>query len=237
MLELKNLHSGYNGLEVLKGVSISLKKKEIVALIGPNGAGKSTVIKSIFGLTNITGGHIVFDKKSLIGMKSYELIKEGICYVNQGRTVFGNLTIKENLEIGTKHHKDYEEVKKLLEKVYEKFPVLKEREKDYASVLSGGQQQMLVLGRVLMQKSKILLLDEPSLGLSPILQKEIFSTIKKLRDEEGLSVLIVEQNARKAIEIADRTYLLEDGKIVLEGSGRKFLNNKKIKQVYLGGRY
>ena len=117
MLEIKNLHSGYNGLEVLKGVSISLKKKEIVALIGPNGAGKSTVIKSIFNLTDITGGHIVFDKKSLIGMKSYELIKEGICYVNQGRTVFGNLTIKENLEIGTKHYKDSKKIKELLEKV------------------------------------------------------------------------------------------------------------------------
>jgi branched-chain amino acid transport system ATP-binding protein len=235
ILEIKSLFAGYGELEVLKGIDIVLKEKEIVALIGPNGAGKSTVIKSIFSIANQTKGAILLDGKNISNLKTYELIKEGISYVNQGRIVFGNMTVRENLEIGADHVKDKKELEKRLSKVYEKFPILKERQNSLAFTLSGGQQQMLALGRALMQNPKVLLLDEPSLGLSPKLIKETFKTIQKLRDD-GLSILIVEQNAKKAIEVADRTYLLEDGKIALEGD-KKILNNPKIRGIYLGGRY
>jgi len=236
MLQIKNLYSGYDGLEVLKGIDLQFKDKEIVALIGSNGAGKSTVIKSIFNLTNITGGYMMFNKKNLLGLKAHELIKEGICYVNQGRIIFGNLTVKENIEIGS-DKVDKKEKEETYNLVLDKFPSLKDKIDDLAFTLSGGQQQMLALSRSLMQKPSLLLLDEPSLGLSPILQKELFLIIKRLRDEEEVSILIVEQNAKKAIKLADRVYLLEDGKIVLEGSGESILKNKKIKEVYLGGRY
>ncbi len=236
MLQIKNLHSGYGELEVLKGINLEVKEKEIVALIGPNGAGKSTVIKSVFNMANVREGIINFNGKNIRKLKAHKLISYGISYVPQGRIIFSNLTVKENLEIGAELINDKEEIKKRFNLIYKKFPILKERENTLAYTLSGGQQQMLALGRALMQKPKLLLLDEPSLGLSPILQKELFLTIKNLRDEK-ISILIVEQNAKKAIEIADRTYLLEDGKIVLEGSGKFILKHKKIKEVYLGGRY
>lgn len=236
MLHIKNLHAGYNGLEILKGINLKVGKKEIVALVGPNGAGKSTVIKSIFNLAKITGGYIFFNKKNILGLKTHELLKEGVCYLNQGRTIFGNLTVRENLELGARLIKNKEEVKKRISAIYKKFQILKKRENDFAYTLSGGQQQVLGLGRALITKPKILLLDEPSLGLSPKLQKELFLMIKKIK-KDGISILIVEQNAKKAIELADRTYLLEDGKIALEGSGGFILKHKKIKEVYLGGRY
>ncbi|VVB79315.1 putative branched-chain amino acid transport ATP-binding protein LivG [uncultured archaeon] len=234
ILEIEKLDAGYNSLKVLEDVDMFLDKKEIVAIIGPNGAGKSTVIKAIFGIANQTGGKIVLNGKDISTLKTHELIKEGVCYVNQGRVIFGDLSVKENLEIGTRLEKDKKELNKRLEEVYQRFPILKERAKESAYTLSGGQQQMLALGRALMQKPKVLLLDEPSLGLSPKLQKEIFQIIKDLRDE-GISIMIVEQNAKKAIEIADRTYLLENGKVALVGKGKDLLRNKKIKQIYLGG--
>ena len=168
--------------------------------------------------------------------KTHELIKEGICYVNQGRIIFGNLTVRENLEISSWIIKDKKERNDRLEEIYQKFHVLKEKKDKLAYTLSGGQQQMLALGRALILKPSLLLLDEPSLGLSPKLQKELFEIIKKLK-KEGVSILIVEQNAKKAIEIANKTYLLEDGKIVLEGGGKSILRHKKIREVYLGGRY
>lgn len=236
MLSIKKLHAGYGELEILKGIDIKVGEGEIVALIGPNGAGKSTVIKSVFHIASVKSGEISFLGRSLRNLKTHELIKEGISYVNQGRVIFGNLSVSENLKLGADLVKDSEEVQKRLEHVYEKFPVLKSRGKKLAYGLSGGERQQLALGRALMQKPKLLMLDEPSLGLSPKLQKELFSTIKKLRDEEKLSILIVEQNAKKAIEIADKTYLLEDGKVALSG-GKSILKHKKIKAVYLGGRY
>ena len=236
MLEIKNLHSGYGELKVLKGVDINVKEKEIVALIGPNGAGKSTVIRSVFNIANVTKGDINFNGKNIRKLKTHELIKKGISYVNQGRIIFDTLTVRENLEIGGDLIKDKKEKEKRLNEVYKKFPVLKERENKLAYGLSGGERQMLAIGRTLMQNPLLLMLDEPSLGLGPKLQKEILNIIKKLRDD-GLAILIVEQNAKKAIEISDRTYLLEDGKIALEGSGNFILKHSKIKQVYLGGRY
>jgi len=235
MLSIKNLDAGYEGLEVLKQINLEIKPNEIVALIGPNGAGKSTIIKSIFDIADVTKGKIIFKGKDITKLKTHELIEVGISFVTQGKINFSNLTVKENLEIGANMIKDKEVIEKNLKAVYEKFPVLKEKRHDLAFTLSGGQQQMLALGRALMQTPALLLLDEPSLGLSPKLQKETFKMIKKLKDD-GISLLIVEQNAKKAIEIADRTYLLEDGNIVLKGD-KKILRHEKIKNVYLGGRY
>ena len=235
MLAIKNLDAGYEGVEVLKQINLEIKPNEIVALIGPNGAGKSTIIKSIFDMADITKGKIIFKGKDITKLKTHELIEVGISFVTQGKINFSNLTVKENLEIGANMIKDKEVIEKNLKAVYEKFPVLKEKRHDLAFTLSGGQQQMLALGRALMQTPALLLLDEPSLGLSPKLQKETFKMIKKLKDD-GISLLIVEQNAKKAIEIADRTYLLEDGKIVLKGDS-EIIKHEKIKNVYLGGRY
>ena len=236
MLKIKNLHSGYGELEVLKGLDFEVKEKEIVALIGPNGSGKSTLIKSVFNIANITKGEIIFNEKNLRKLKTHELIKNGINYVPQGRLIFRNLTVKENIMMGTNLIEEPNELEKKYREIYEKFPVLKERENMLAFSLSGGERQMLALARALITKPELLMLDEPSLGLSPKLQKELFAMIKKLKDDFGISILIVEQNAKKAIEIADKVYLLEDGKIALEG-GKNILKNKKIKSVYLGGRY
>jgi branched-chain amino acid transport system ATP-binding protein len=235
MLSIKNLIAGYNGLKVLKGIDMHVAPGEIVALIGPNGAGKSTVIKAIFNIADVYEGKIMFNGKDITGMKTHQLMKQGISYVNQGRINFGNLTVRENLEIGADAIRDDTLVRKNLSSVYKRFPLLKERKDDLAYGLSGGQQQMLALGRALMQKPSLLLLDEPSLGLSPLLQKQVFDIIRQLRDE-GISMLIVEQNAKRAIEMADRTYVLEDGNIALTG-GKSIVNHEKIKSVYLGGRY
>ena len=235
MLEIKELYAGYGELEVLKGINLEINPNEIIALIGPNGAGKSTVIKSIFNIADVKKGKITFKGKNITRLKTHELMELGISYVSQGRINFGNLTVKENLEIGADLIRDREVIHKNLQTVYKKFPVLREKRNKHAFTLSGGQQQMLALGRALMQDPSLLLLDEPSLGLSPKLQKELFKTIQKLK-EDGISILIVEQNAKKAIEIADRTYLLEDGNVVLKG-GKDIIKHKKIKNVYLGGRY
>ena len=234
MLEIHDLYAGYNGLEVLKGINLEIKPNQIVALIGPNGAGKSTIIKSIFSIAKISKGKIIFKEKDITRLNTHKLMNLGISYVPQGRINFNNLTVKENLEIGAELIKDKEIIQKRLNVVYEKFPILKQKRNKHAFTLSGGQQQMLALGRALMQSPTLLLFDEPSLGLSPILQKELFKTIQKLR-QDGIAILIVEQNAKKAIEIADKTYLLENGRIVLKG-GKDIIKHEKIKNVYLGGR-
>ena len=234
MLDIKNLNSGYGELRVLEGVDISVDVNQIVALIGPNGAGKSTVLKSIFNIANVTKGKILFKEKDITDLETHELLEIGVSYVPQGKINFGNLTVKENLEIGSEMLRDKAVIRKNMNLVFRKFPVLKERRNQLAYGLSGGQQQMLALGRALMQNPTLLLLDEPSLGLSPKLQKELFETVKSLR-AEGISILIVEQNAKKAIEIADKTYLLEDGRVALKG-GKDIIKHEQIKNVYLGGR-
>tara|TARA_Y100000310_G_C20699925_1_gene828777 strand:+ start:2797 stop:3498 length:702 start_codon:yes stop_codon:yes gene_type:complete len=233
MLRIKDLEAGYDELNVLKGIDLEVKAGEIVALIGPNGAGKSTVIKSVYDLATVTGGSINFKGKDITGIKTHELLELGINFVTQGRVVFGELQVKENLEIGGDLIKDRDIVEKKLGAVYAKFPALKEKENTLAYTLSGGQRQQLALGRALMNDPSLLLLDEPSLGLSPKLQKELFKTIKDLK-KDGISILIVEQNAKKAIEIADRTYLLENGSVALTG-GKEIVKHKVIKSVYLGG--
>jgi len=236
ILEIKDLYSGYEKLEVLKGIDLEVREKEIVALIGPNGAGKSTVIKSVFNIADVWNGRIEFNGNSIKKLQTHELLKKGIGYVNQGRIIFDNLTVRENLEIGGNLIEDKKELEGRILGVYKIFSVLKERQNNQAFGLSGGERQMLAIARALISKPKLLMLDEPSLGLSPKLRKDIFKILQKLK-KEGISILIVEQNAKKAIEIADRTYLLEDGKIALEGSGKTILKHEKIKNVYLGGRY
>ena len=233
MLKINNLHAGYDKIEILKGVNIDVKNNEIIALIGPNGAGKSTILKSIFNLCNIYSGEIIFKDKNITKLQTYELIHEGISYVPQGRQIFRELTVKENLEMGA-FILDKEVMKRNIKDVFTKFPFLKEKRNEYAINLSGGQQQLLAIGRALMQNPQLLLLDEPSLGLSPKAMKEMFKKIKEI-NKEGVSIIIVEQNAKQAVEIADRTYILEDGKIALNG-GKVILKDKKLKDIYFGGR-
>ena len=234
MLKIQELKSGYNGMEILHGIDLEVKPGEIVAIIGPNGSGKSTTLKSIFNLCNIYSGKIEWKNKNITKLKTHEKIFEGISYVPQGRQVFRDLTVHENLEMGAFIMKDKELVKTNIKDVYEKFPFLKEKKSKNADTLSGGQQQMLAIGRALIQNPQLLLLDEPSLGLSPKATKEIFKKIQKI-NKEGVSIIIVEQNAKAAVEIADRTYILEDGKIALTG-GKEILKDPKIKNIYFGGR-
>lgn len=234
MLQIKKLQSGYNGMEILHGINLEVKPGEVVAIIGPNGSGKSTMLKSIFNLCNIYSGKIEWKNKNITKLKTHEKIFEGISYVPQGRQVFRDLTVQENLEMGAFIMKDKKLVKTNIKDVYEKFSFLKEKKDKYADTLSGGQQQMLAIGRALIQNPQLLLLDEPSLGLSPKAMKEIFKKIQEI-NKEGVSIIIVEQNAKQAVEIADRTYVLEDGKIALTG-GKEILKNPKIKNIYFSGR-
>ena len=234
ILQIKDLAAGYGKFRVLEDIDIKIEPDEIIALIGPNGAGKSTVLKSIFGLTTIYGGKIIYRDKDITKLRTSELVRLGVSYVPQGRQVFPSLTVKENLEMGAFITDDKALIAKKMKEVFEKFPVLKEKQHDHAFSLSGGQQQMLAMGRSLMQDPQLLLLDEPSLGLSPKLMKEVFEKIIEI-NKEGTAILIVEQNAKQAIKIAHRTYVLEDGKVALKG-GRDIVNNPKIKSIYLGGR-
>jgi branched-chain amino acid transport system ATP-binding protein len=232
MLTIKNLKAGYNGSEILHGVDLEIRPGEVVALIGPNGAGKTTILKSIFNIAQILAGEIKFKDRLLNDRLTYELINLGISYVPQGRLVFAQMTVKENLEMGAYALKDKTEVAKNLEDVYHKFPILKEKSNQRASSLSGGQQQLLAIARALIQNPDVLLLDEPSLGLSPKVVKEVFDKIVEI-SKEGVAILMVEQNAKQAVGIADRTYVLEGGEIALTG-GKEILNDRKIREIYFG---
>jgi branched-chain amino acid transport system ATP-binding protein len=234
MLITKNLTAGYKGIEVIKDIDFKISPGEIVAIIGPNGAGKSTFLKSIFSLTEVYSGRIYFKDKDITDLETHDLIYYGISYVPQGRLVFSNMTVLENLEMGAFIFDDKKLIKNNLDHIYREFPVLKRKKDELAGNLSGGEQQTLAIARALMQSPSLLLLDEPSLGLAPKIINEIFDKISKLKSE-GISIIIVEQNAKKAVEIADRTYILEDGKIALEG-GREILKDSRIKEIYFGGR-
>ena len=235
MLQIKNLESGYGKMQVLFGISLDVKPNDIVVLIGPNGAGESTLLKSVFNLVDIYKGRIIFKNKNITKMPTHELIELGISYVPQGRQVFNSLTVKENLEMGAFLTKEKELIESRMNEVLEMhFPDLGKKLNDYAFALSGGQQQMLAIGRALMQDPQLLLLDEPSLGLAPKVMKELFKKIVEIK-EEGVAIMIVEQNARQATKIADRIFVLEDGKIALSGN-KGILNDKRIEKIYLGGR-
>ncbi|HJN56769.1 MAG: ABC transporter ATP-binding protein [Candidatus Woesearchaeota archaeon] len=233
MLEIKKIESGYDKLQILFGVNMKLDPNEIVVLIGPNGAGKSTVLKSVFNLANIYKGKIIYKNKDITRIPTHELIELGISFVPQGRQVFNTLTVKENLEMGAFLINEKDLVEKKINEVVEHFPDLKKKMNEFASNLSGGQQQMLAIARALMQDPQLLLLDEPSLGLSPKVMKDIFQKIVDI-NREGAAILIVEQNAKQAVKIADRIYVLEDGKIAMHGD-KKILKHEKIKHIYLGG--
>lgn len=233
LLSLRGLDAGYGQLQVLFGVNLNVKPGEIAVLIGPNGAGKSTVLKSIFNLTDIRKGSIMYKGKNITKLPTHERIQLGISIVPQGRQVFSNLTVRENLEMGAFLTKDRDLIKTKINEVLEHFPELKPKLSHNAYSLSGGQQQMLAMGRGLMQDPQLLLLDEPSLGLAPKITKDLFKRIKYI-NKEGCAILMVEQNAKAACEIADHIYVLEDGRIALQGT-KKILKHKKIKNIYLGG--
>lgn len=233
ILKIENLKAGYDGMEILHGVNLEVRPAEIVALIGPNGAGKSTLLKSIFNLCEIYSGKIIFKDKDIARLPTHQLIYEGISYVPQGRQVFSTLTVQENLEMGVFIMENHQLMARNIKDVFNKFPILKERKNELALNLSGGEQQMLAIGRALIQDPEILLVDEPSLGLAPKVMKEVFEKLKEIQ-KEGISIIIVEQNAKKATEIADRTFIMENGKIVLEG-GKEILRDERIKNIYFGG--
>jgi len=234
MLTIKNLNAGYDGMQILENVNVNIKPGEIVSFIGPNGAGKSTLLKSIFNLCDVYSGKIIFNKNNITKMPTHDLIIEGISFVPQGRPIFSDLTVKENLEMGLYAFHNKEFITTKIKEVFNRFPVLEKKKDQLAYSLSGGQQQILAIARSLMHEPKLLLLDEPSLGLDPKTMKQIFNIVQEL-NKEGITIMIVEQNAKQATSISDRTYILEDGKIKLEG-GKDILQNKKIKEIYFGGR-
>lgn len=234
MLKIEDLQLNYGVIKALKGINLEVNEGEIVTLIGANGAGKTSTLKAISGIEKISGGKITFNGEDISKMNAQDIVKIGISQVPEGRHIFAGMTVLENLELGAYLRKDKAGIKQDLEKVYERFPILKERSKQNAATLSGGEQQMLAMGRALMSKPKILLLDEPSMGLAPILVKEIFSIIEDIK-KQGTTVLLVEQNARMALSIADRAYVMETGNIVLSGTGKELMNSEDIQKAYLGG--
>ncbi len=234
MFEVKDLHVHYGVIHALKGISLTVDDGEIVTLIGANGAGKTTTLRTISGLKKPTSGEIILDGVDITNTSAQERVKMGISHVPEGRRVFSNLTVLENLELGAYLRKDKEGIAKDLKKVYDLFPVLADRRKQLAGTLSGGEQQMLAIGRALMSRPKILLLDEPSMGLAPLLVQEIFNIIKDV-NSNGTTVLLVEQNARMALQIAHRAYVIETGRIVLSGTGAELMESEEIKKAYLGG--
>ena len=232
MLELQDLHVSYGGIRALKGVSIQVNEGEIVSLIGANGAGKSTTLRAISGLERAQSGKILYNGEDITGKPSKYMVQQGLILVPEGRLIFPDMTVLENLKIGAYLRND-RDVEADIQRMYALFPRLKERAWQMAGTLSGGEQQMLAVGRALMSKPKLLMMDEPSLGLAPLVVKDIFSIIRTIRDS-GVTVLLIEQNANAALKIADRGYVLETGRITLEGSGRELLSNPAVRAAYLG---
>ncbi len=233
MLTVSDLNVYYGSIHAVKGVSFEVNTGEIVTLIGANGAGKSTTLNTVSGILRPRSGSIEFEGESLVGVPAHKMVSRGIALCPEGRRVFGNLTVRENLEMGAFTRPD-DEARETRREVYERFPRLKERRNQLAATLSGGEQQMLAMGRALMSKPKLIMLDEPSMGLAPILVQEIFDIIKAL-NEDGTTVLLVEQNASKALSIADRGYVLETGRVSKTGTGRDLLHDDDVRKAYLGG--
>lgn len=233
MLEVKDLEVYYGMIQAIKGISFEVNKGEVIALIGANGAGKTTTLHTITGLLSPKKGSVMFEGKDITKIPAHKIVSMGMAHVPEGRRVFADLSVYENLKLGAYTRKDKENLNKDLESIYERFPRLAERKNQSAGTLSGGEQQMLVMGRALMSKPSIILMDEPSMGLSPILVNEIFDIIESI-SKSGTTVLLVEQNAKKALSIADRAYVLETGKIVTSGKASELLENDSIKKAYLG---
>ena len=233
MLEIKDLHVSYGGIKALRGINIEVPDGKIVTLIGANGAGKSTLLRTISGLVKAESGSILLDGKDITGLAINKICAEGIALSPEGRHVFTDLSVLENLRIGAYLRNDNKEIDKDLEWVFKLFPRLKERSWQYAGTLSGGEQQMLAVGRALMSKPKILMLDEPSLGLAPLIVQQIFDIIREINNA-GVTVLLIEQNANMALKTADLAYVIETGEIVLSGTGKQVLENPSVREAYLG---
>lgn len=233
MLEVKDLEVYYGVIQAIKGISFHVDKGEVIALIGANGAGKTTTLHTVTGLISPKNGHVLFEGKDITKVPAHKIVSMGMAHVPEGRRVFAELSVYENLKMGAYTRKDKNEIEESLKNVYKRFPRLEERRNQMAGTLSGGEQQMLAMGRALMSKPKLILMDEPSMGLSPIMVNEIFDIIRSV-SESGATVLLVEQNAKKALSIADRAYVLETGKIVLEGKAKDLLEDDSIKKAYLG---
>jgi branched-chain amino acid transport system ATP-binding protein len=234
LLDVKNVRIHYERVEAVKGVSLEVAEGSIVSLIGNNGAGKSTILRTVFGLKKPTSGEIWFSQGRIDGRSPREAAKMGMAYCLEGRRLFPQMTIYENLEMGAYLRKDPKEVKDHITEIFKLFPILDERKKQQAGTLSGGQQQMLAIGRALMTKPKLLLLDEPSLGLAPLIVREIGVIIRNI-NQRGVSILLVEQNSKLALGVAQRGYVLEVGRVSLEGEARELLENEHVKKAYLGG--
>lgn len=233
MLTLENVYVSYGAIQAIKDVSLTVNDGELVSLIGANGAGKTTILHTITGLTPAASGNIVYDGIDLRKYPAYKIVTKGLAHVPEGRHVFTGMTVAENLAMGAYFRNDKKEIARDLETVYESFPRLKERSKQLAGTLSGGEQQMLAMGRAIMSKPKLVVMDEPSMGLSPLLVKDVFNIIKKMHSL-GITILLVEQNAKMALSIADRAYVLETGKIVMEGKASELLGDPRVKKAYLG---
>ncbi|WP_146347843.1 ABC transporter ATP-binding protein [Falsiphaeobacter marinintestinus] len=234
VLEVKNLESFYGPIMAIRGVSLKVEQGQVVTVLGANGAGKSTLMKTISGIMDPEKGHIVFEGEEIQGMEPHQIVNRGIVHVPEGREVFPLLTVDENLSLGAYTRSDKAEIERDREMVFSYFPILAERRNQEAGTLSGGQQQMLAIGRGLMLRPKIMLLDEPSLGLSPLLVQEIFAILNRLNKDEGVTMMLVEQNARVALELADIGYVMEIGRIVMDGSADRLMESDDIKAFYLG---
>ena len=233
MLEIRDLKVYYGMIQAIKGISFDVNQGEVIALIGANGAGKTTTLQTITGTLSPKSGSIFFEGTDITKVPGYQIVSLGMAHVPEGRRVFSQLSVLENIKLGAYTRKDKKEVEESIRRVYRSFPRLEERKNQLAGTLSGGEQQMLAMGRALMSKPRIILMDEPSMGLSPIFVEEVFRIIKEI-SAEGTTVLLVEQNAKKALTIADRAYVLETGRIVLQGDAKDLLNNESVKKAYLG---
>ncbi len=234
MLEITNIEAGYGNIAVLKNISISIKRGEIITLIGANGAGKSTILMTISGILACRSGEIVYQGERINGYKPDKIVQLGISQVPEGRHIFSQLTVQENLDMGAFLRKNRKETARDLDYVYSLFPILAERRSQLGGTLSGGEQQMLAMSRALLARPKLLLLDEPSMGLAPIIIQKIFRIIKAINKEQNTTVFLVEQNAHQALQIADRGYVLENGHITLSDSGNELMNNEEVRRAYLG---
>jgi branched-chain amino acid transport system ATP-binding protein len=234
LLEIDNVHAYYGNIHALKGVSLKVEQGEIVSLIGSNGAGKTTTLRTISGLLRPRMGAVLFNKQDISHVPAHELIPQGVIMVPEGRGVFSKMTVEENLELGAYRRNDPAEILKDMERIYALFPRLAERKKQLSGTMSGGEQQMLAMGRAMMARPKLLLLDEPSMGLAPILVETIFDTVKKINQEEGTTILLVEQNAHMSLQISHRAYVLQTGAIVLEGSAKQLQKDPTVQKAYLG---
>ena len=235
MLEVKDLKVSYGAINALHGISLSVQKGEIVTLIGANGAGKSTTLRAISGLVKAQSGSIVYDGQSIANLPAHEIVKRGLSHVPEGRMIFANLTVLENLKMGAYLQRDKDVIAREMDYVFGIFPRLQERAQQVAGTLSGGEQQMLAIGRALMSKPKFLMLDEPSLGIAPLLVKTIFEKIVEINRQQGITILLVEQNANRALEISQRGYVLETGRILLHDDSAALRKNPQVKSAYLGG--